>query len=317
MRYKRLGKSDMNVSVITVGTWAIGGQGWGDVDRKQSIEAINTMLDNGVNFIDTAPIYGQGYSEEVVGEAIKGRDRSSFMISTKVGLCWGMNAERGWRDNGRVNIYREIDLSLQRLGTDYVDMYLIHWPDDKTPIQETMEALESLVKAGKIRHFGVSNWNEAMITEGNKYGCISAIQPPYSMVNRSQEDLMKFAKEQDIGTMTYGSLGSGILTGAIREKPDWDPRDIRLNFYDFYKEPKFSKVQKLLLEMDKVAEQRGVPLAQVTINWSTQNPLVDTALLGVRNSREALENCKALDWELSQEEINTLNKALADNLDWK
>lgn len=316
MRYKRLGKSNMNVSVITVGTWAIGGAGWGDVDRKASVDAIHAMLQNGVNLIDTAPIYGMGHAEEVVGEAIKGIPRDSFQIATKVGLCWGMDSEKGWRDNGRVNLYREIDISLKRLGTDYVDMYLIHWPDDKTPIEETMGALTSLVKAGKIKHFGVSNWSQEMITEGEKTGEISAIQPPYSMVNRSQEALMKFAKERDIGTMTYGSLGAGILTGTIREIPNWDPKDIRFNFYDFYKEPKFSKVQKLLKAMDKVANERGVPMAQVTINWSTQNPLVDTALLGVRNPREAEENCKALDWKLTDEEIAYLNKAIADNLDY-
>ena len=314
MRFKRLGKSDLNVSVITVGTWAIGGTGWGDVNRKDSIAAIQTMLDNGVNFIDTAPIYGQGYSEEVVGEAIKGRARDSFQLATKVGLCWGMDAERGWRDNGRVNIYREVDISLQRLGTDYIDMYLIHWPDGKTPIAETIAALADLKKIGKIRAYGVSNWDEAMIEEGEKTAPIGAIQPPYSMVNRKMEQLMTFSKDRDIGTMTYGSLGAGILTGAIRTPPNWDPRDTRFNFYDFYKEPKFSKVQNLLSAMDTIADAHGKPLAQVAINWSTQNPLVDTALLGVRNADEALENCKAMEWELTQEEIDFLNKAILDNL---
>ena len=315
MRYKRFGKTDMNVSVMAVGTWAIGGSGWGDVDRGESINAIRTMLDNGVNLIDTAPIYGRGYSEEVVGEAIKGLKRDSFYIANKFGLCWGFDSEKGWRDNGRVNVYREVDLSLARLGTDYMDLYLVHWPDGKTPIEETMGALNDLVKSGKIRHYGVSNWDEAMLTEAEKVGGnIGAIQPPYSMVNRTAEDLMKFAKGRDLGVMTYGSLGSGILTGTIREIPNWDPKDTRFNFYDFYKEPKFSKVQNLLKSMDKIAEEHGKPVSQVAINWSTQNPLVDTALMGVRNPAEANENCAATDWMLSDEEIAFLTKAIDDNM---
>ncbi|WP_138294633.1 MULTISPECIES: aldo/keto reductase [unclassified Clostridium] len=310
MRYKRLGKTDMNVSVVTVGTWAIGGAGWGDVDRNDSIKAIRAMLDNGVNFIDTAPVYGRGYSEEVVGDAISGLKRDDFYIATKVGLTWQGEDDPIVRNNGRENIFREIDLSLKRLKTDYVDLYIVHWPDFKTDPAETMGALTDLVKAGKIRNIGVSNYDEQMILDAEKYGVVGAIQPPYSMVNRSAEKLMKFCKERDIGTMTYGSLGAGILTGAIRELPNWDPSDTRLNFYDYFKEPKFSKIQQLLKVMDKIAEAHNAPVAQVTVNWSTQNPIVDTALMGVRNPREADENCAATAWELSAEEIDTLNKAI-------
>jgi aryl-alcohol dehydrogenase-like predicted oxidoreductase len=315
MRYKRFGKTDMNVSVATVGTWAIGGAGWGDVDRKNSIDAIRAMLNNGVNFIDTAPVYGRGYAEEVVGEAIRGLKREDFYISTKVGLVWDeFDTDGTGRDNGYKNILREVDVSLQRLGTDYIDLYLVHWPDNKTPAEETMRALMELKKIGKIRHIGVSNYSEEQILEAEKYGDIEAIQPPYSMVNRTSEALMKFCKDRDIGVMTYASLGAGILTGAIRELPNWDPSDIRLNFYDFFKEPKFSQIQKLLKVMDGIAEAHNRPVAQVAVNWSTQSPLVDTALMGVRNIHEADENCAATEWELSQAEIDTLNQAIQEYL---
>ena len=174
-----------------------------------------------------------------------------------------------------------------------------------------MRALMELKKIGKIRHIGFSNYSEAQIMEAEKYGDIEAIQPPYSMVNRTSEALMKFCKDRDIGVMTYGSLGAGILTGAIREQPNWDPRDTRLNFYPFFKEPQFSKIQQLLKVMDQIAEAHNRPVAQVAVNWSTQNPVVDTALMGVRNPREADENCAATEWELSAEEIQRLNDAIA------
>ena len=315
VRYKRLGKTDMNVSVVTVGTWAIGGAGWGAVDRADSIKAIHAMVDNGVNFIDTAPIYGNGYAEEVVGEAISTLQRDKLYIATKFGLIWGENIIGSERDNSRKTVINEVEHSLRRLGTDYIDLYIVHWPDNKTPAEETMTALNELIQAGKIRNIGVSNYNEQQILDAEQFAKVGAIQPPYSMVNRGAEKLMQFCKDRDIGTMTYGSLGAGILTGAIREQPNWDPRDTRLNFYPFFKEPQFSKIQQLLKVMDQIAEAHNRPVAQVAVNWSTQNPVVDTALMGVRNPREADENCAATEWELSAEEIETLNKAIAQYVD--
>ena len=312
MRYKRLGKTDLNVSVATVGTWAIGGSGWGEVDRSDSIKAIHAMLDNGVNFIDTAPCYGNGYSEEVVGDAIKGRRREDLIISTKCGLIWGEGIKGLERDISYKVIINEVDHSLRRLGTDYIDLYLVHKPDFKgTPAGETMHAMMDLKKAGKIRHVGVSNYPVPLLEESIQYGDIEVIQPPFSMVDRSSLDELEFAKAHDMGVMTYGSLGAGILTGAIREMPHFDPGDMRLNFYPFFKEPKFTKCMQLLKTLDEIAQAHNRPVAQVAVNWSTQNPLVDTALMGVRNPREADENCAATEWELSAEEIQRLNDAIA------
>jgi len=313
MRYKRFGKTDMDVSVLTVGTWAIGGRNWGDIDLENSIDAIRAMLDNGVNFIDTAPVYGFGYSEEVVGKAIKGYEREKLYLSTKFSLTWPEGPGTPIVKNASYdNCMREIDESLRRMETDYIDLYIVHWPDIhvKAPAEETMRALCDLKKAGKIRYIGVSNYSEEQIGEISAFGTVDALQPPYSMVNRVAEDLMIWAHERGIANMTYGSLGAGILTGTIRELPDFPEKDTRLTFYDFFKEPKFSKIMELLKSLDVIAANHNVPVAQVAINWSTQIPFVDTALVGVRNAAEAVENCKATEWELSADEIKSINSAI-------
>lgn len=313
MRYKVLGKTGLNVSVATVGTWAIGGSGWGAVDRAESIEAIRSMLDNGVNIIDTAPIYGLGYSEEVVGEAIQGYDREKLIISTKCGLVWGEGAPKGGRDCREASIMKEIDDSLRRLGLDYIDIYYVHKPDFiGTPFEETMGAMMKLKAQGKIRHIGLSNFSVEQMKECMKYGDVEVVQPPFSMIDQREKEVLEFAKANNIGVMSYGSLGAGMLTGTIRELPDWDPKDMRFVFYDYFKEPKFSKAQDLLKVLDKIAEARNVPVAQVAVNWITAHALVDTALLGVRNKHEADENCAATAWSLTAEEIAVLDEAVAE-----
>ncbi|MDL2220539.1 aldo/keto reductase [Eubacteriales bacterium OttesenSCG-928-N14] len=314
MRYKRFGNTDIDSSVISIGTWAIGAEGWGDVDKKESIQAVHAMLDNGVNMIDTAPIYGHGNSELVLGEALKNVNRSSYHLITKFGSTWpnGVDAPLV-RDNSRENILREIDDSLKRLQTDYIDIYFCHWPDPdmKVPFEETISTMEELRKAGKIRYIGLSNHSIEQIQECMKYGTINAIQPPYSMVNRKFEELLIWATEQNLGTTTYGSLGSGLLTGAIREKPNFSADDKRATFYsDLYSEPKFSQIMELLRTLDAIAAERNVPVAQVAVNWSTQSPWVSTALMGVRNVHEANENCAGTEWMLSEEEYQRINAAI-------
>ena len=190
------------------------------------------------------------------------------------------------------------------LETDYIDFYYVHWPDVNTPIDETMAALNTLKKQGKIRFIGVSNFSREQILAAEEYAQIDVQQPPYSMVNQKFTDLMKWGYEKGIDSMTYGSLGSGILTGAIRTMPDFEPGDMRLTFYDF------SKIMEFLKTMDRIAEDHGVPVAQVALNWSTQKEFVGTALCGVRNEQEALQNCKAFEWSLTEDEITVLDKEL-------
>jgi aryl-alcohol dehydrogenase-like predicted oxidoreductase len=310
MRYKEVKNAGIKISALAVGSWAIGGQQWGEVDEKDSIDAIRTMIDSGVNLIDTAPIYGNGHSEEVVGKALKNGYREKVYLATKFGVRDNPAGGPILNDGSYENAVRECDTSLKRLGTDHIDIYIMHWPDPATPVEVTMEALNDLKKAGKIRYIGVSNFDRALIEKAQKVARVDFLQPPYSMVNESQKELLQWCETQGIGTMTYGSLGSGILTGAIRELPKWEPNDFRYVFYDYYREPKFSRIMELLRVLDEVAKTHGKPVAQVAINWSTQKSYVSTAICGVRNPAEARENSSAFEWKLTREEMDTIDKKL-------
>ena len=323
MRFKHLKNADVDVSVIGVGTWSIGAGTYGEVEDQQSIAAIRAMIDNGVNLIDTAPAYGAGRAEKVVGEAIKGYDRSKLLISTKCSggvntLAYKKAIASGVEDPGRPagtlsfeNVLYECEVSLKRLGTDYVDFYFCHWPDPTTPIEETAKAFTLLKKEGKIRFVGVSNFNEEQIMEFEKYCKVDVIQPPYSMVVRRDEELIKWAFNRGIDAMTYGSLGAGILTGTFREVPTFGERDPRNGFYPFFKEPYFSQVMELLKVMDGVSEELGgKPLAQIAINWSTQKEYVSMALCGVRTPEEAIENCAAFEWSLNDDQMKRISEAV-------
>ena len=310
MRYKQFGNTDMQVSALTIGSWVIGGHSWGKVDKAECIRAIHSMMDNGVNMIDTAPVYDAGESERVIGEALQGK-RDKIYIVTKT--CVYSTPDGGaMKDGRRETVFSLCDESLRNLRTDYVDLMLIHWPDNNynTPISETMGALEDLKRAGKIRHIGVSNFSREEIKEAVKYGEVCALEPPFSMVNTTAAEDMKWAYQNGIATMTYGSLGAGILTGVIRSLPDFGPGDMRLEFYDYFREPKFSKCMELLRELDEIAAIHNVPVAQVAINWSIQKDFVTTALCGVRNPSEANENCACTDWMLTDAEIQKLDHAI-------
>lgn len=308
MRYTHLKNSDVDVSQLAVGTWAIGGDSFGENDDAASMSAIRTMLDHGVNLIDTAPCYGNGTSEKVVGNALRGVDRESYLLSTKVGL---ITSAAGYdRDSSFRNIMREVESSLRNLRTDYIDFYFVHWPDAKTPFSETMCALQLLKEQGKIRHIGVSNFTTEMIEECEKVTQVDVQQPPYSMVDRSSEDLIKWGYERGIDSFTYGSLGAGILSGKFRELPKFEEGDVRAGFYDYFQEPKFSRVQELLKVMDEIAEAHDKPVAQVAVNWSTQKEYVGIALVGVRTDAHAIQNCETFEWELSADEMAKLDAKL-------
>ena len=309
MRYKHVKNAGIDLSALAVGTWAIGGQKWGDVNEKDSIKAIRAMIDEGVNLVDTAPVYGNGHSEEVVGKALEDGYRDKVFLATKFSIS---NDENGAIiNNGSYeNAIRECDDSLRRLKTDHIDIYIMHWPDPGTPVEETMRALDDLKKSGKIRYVGVSNFNRELIEAAQKVVRIDFLQPPYSMVEESQKNLLMWCEEQGIGPMTYGSLGAGILTGAVRELPDWEENDFRYTFYDYFRDPKFSRIMELLTVLDQIALARQKPLAQIAINWSTQKSYVSTAICGVRDPQQAWENCSTFDWELTADEMGIIDEAV-------
>lgn len=309
MRYSHLSKANMDVSHLAVGTWGVGGDSFGDTDDFKACErAIRAMLERGVNLVDTAPVYGNGTAEKVVGYALRAVERDKYLISTKVGLITAPGAID--RDSSFKNVVREVESSLMNLRTDHIDFYFVHWPDPKTRFSETMSALALLKAQGKIKHIGVSNFTKEQIEECQQYAPIDVQQPPYSMVNRESEQLIKWGHERGIDSFTYGSLGAGILSGRYRELPHFPEGDVRGTFYDYFKEPKFSKVQELLVTMDQIAASHERPVSQVALNWCTQKDYVATALVGVRSEKHANENCDAFDWELTDGEMAVLDAKL-------
>ncbi|MDO4261523.1 MAG: aldo/keto reductase [Eubacteriales bacterium] len=316
MRYKKLGKSGVEVSTLTIGTWAMGGVGYGPVEKKSCIDAIRAMVDQGVNHIDTAWVYGLGESDKLVGEAIKGI-RDKVLITTKCGFRNPADGGANYPDCSPEWITWCFEESLRNLGTDYVDFFLVHVPDEKVPYEVTAECVNKWIKEGKVRYAGVSNFGINDTKAMGQYLDITANQCGYSMVNRAGEEDMKWALANGIGIETHSSLANGILTGAIRELPHYPADDIR-NIYPMYqhlREPMFSKCMELLKTLDKIAEERGVPVAQISLNWNTQKDFVTTSLCGVRNVKEAVENCKSTEWELTAEEMAEIDQAIGNTLE--
>lgn len=315
MRFKTLGKSGLEVSELTIGTWAMGGLGYGSVDKKQCIDAIHAMIDAGVNHIDTAWIYGLGEADKVVGEALKGK-RDRVLITSKAGFHPPVNGTGpNYPDCSPAWMTKCLEESLNYLGTDYVDIFLVHVPDENTPFQETAECVNQWVKDGKVRHVGVSNFDPAAMDQMAQYLSITALQSQYSMVARQEEAALKWAFESNCGVMTHSSLASGLLTGAIRQMPQLPPDDIRV-LYDYpqFKEPMFSQIMELLQTLDQISEERNVPVAQVALNWNLQKEFVTTSLCGVRTVKEALENCQTTEWLLTEEEMKKLDKAIMETV---
>ena len=310
MIYTPFGNTGLQVSEIALGTWGIGGAGWDENSEETRLDAIRTAIESGINFIDTAPAYNGGIAEDYVGRVVQEMGiRDKVHIVTKCGTEF-VNGKYV-RSCEPATILRECDTSLRNLRTDYIDLYLIHWPDASVPIEATMAALQYLKDQGKILHIGVSNFSREQIIEASKYGPIEAYQPQYSMVFRSNEEQMKWAAEQGMGVMAYGSLGAGILTGTYRKRPKFPPTDNRSRFYKHFKEPMFSKIMKLVDLMDVMAEAHGgIPLAQIAINWCVQKEFVHSSIVGVQHRERIMENCNSFDWSLTEEEIAILEAAI-------
>ena len=314
MRYKTFGKTGLKVSELALGTWGIGGAGWDDNSDDTRLDAIRAAVESGINFIDTAPAYNAGEAERYIGKALKEMGaRKDVVIATKCGNEFINGAYV--RDGSPDKILRECEESLRNLQTDYIDVYLVHWPDPKVPFAETMGALNQLKKEGKILHVGVSNFTQEQMEEAGQYCAIEAYQPQYSMVYRSNEELMKWAAQQGMGIMSYGSLGGGILTGAYRQVQTFATMDNRNRFYKHFQEPMFSKIMKLLAVMDEMSAQRNVPLAQIALNWAAQKDFVSSCIVGAQSRKKVEQNCAAFSWDLTAEDMATLDKAIHEYLD--
>ena len=322
MLTRQIGRSGVEASAIGLGTWAIGGWMWGGTDEQQSIAAIRASIDEGVSLIDTAPAYGQGLSEEIVGKAIEGR-RDEVVLSTKCGLVWHTTSGNHFFDYegrpvhrylGRASIVYELEQSLKRLGTDRIDHYITHWQDPTTPIEETMETLLDLKKQGKIRSIGASN---LQVDELNAYvatGGLDAIQEEFSMVKRDIETtLLPICARNDISALSYSSLALGLLSGHIGPDRVFGGDDQRKD------NPRFStanreKVASFMREIEPIAESYGAKPGQIVIAWTIRQPGITFALCGARNPQQAIENARAGRIRLTEPDVTTISEAAKRHL---
>lgn len=323
MNKRVLGSSDLELSPIAFGAWAIGGWMWGGNEKRDSIRAIQACLDQGISSIDTAPIYGFGLSEEIVAEAIAGK-RHQYEIMTKAGMRWddtrgvhyfsttnneGKSCEV-YKYSGKESVLAECERSLSRLACDYIDLYQIHWPDESTPIEETMEALQILMDQGKIRAAGVSNYSLDQMKEAASNISLASNQLPYSMVRRDiEDDIVPWCLENDCGILAYSPLQRGLLTGKINPETTFADGDSRPSLPHFQKD-NVIETNNFLDSIRPLALDKGVSLSQLVIRWTLQRPGITVALVGARNEEQVKQNAAAAHFDLSPEEMESINKSL-------
>ena len=308
MRYNRLEGLDIVTSCIGFGCWPLGSHGWGKVSSPEIIKAVHKAIDCGVNFFDTAPIYGLGHSEELLGKAL-GSKRKDVIIATKVGLTWkkGKTFQK-FTASSPANISREIDESLKRLNTDYIDIYQIHWPDPNTPLEDTLSAMEKLKNSGKIRYIGCCNFPLDLVKESLKCGQINTIQIRYNLIDREAEtDLLAFCKENGIGVLTHSSIAQGLLSGKYDEKSKFSSNDHRSRDKHFQGEAFLINLE-VVEKVKFIARKLNKTPTQIALRWVLQNPCVATAIVGVKSVPQIEENVVASDFTLSQEDMEFLNK---------
>ncbi|MDR3705925.1 MAG: aldo/keto reductase [Paludibacteraceae bacterium] len=324
MEYRRLNGTTLDVSVITFGAWAAGGWMWGSTDRNDAIDAIRKSYDVGVTSIDTAPIYGQGESEEIVGEAIKDIPRDKVQLLTKFGMRWdlakgtlAMHSKNNqgkdidvYKYAGKESVIKECEDSLRRLHTDYIDLYQIHWHDETTPIHETFEAVDQLIRQGKVRYAGVCNYRKEWMAEAEKTLPLVSNQIQYSMVNRKIEaETVPYCIEQGKSILAYSPLERGLLTGKITPGYKFAEGDHRAGLPSF-SDDNIVRANNMLEKLKPLAAQKGVTLGQLVLRWTVQRPGITIALAGARNATQALQNAKAGEFVLSDNEMAFINSVL-------
>ncbi len=320
----KLPGTDVKITPITFGAWAIGGWFWGGAEENESIRAIQSAIDNGMTTIDTAPVYGFGQSEEYVGKAIQGK-RDKVQILTKFGLRWDIETPNKHIENttdnqgNKISVYRlgtkesvikECENSLKRLGTDYIDLFQQHWPDSHTPVEETMEALDILKRQGKIKAGGVSNYSAEQMAEADIFFRLASNQVPYSMVLRDiEKELVPYCIANNKAIIAYSPLQRGILTGKITSDYKFSEGDHRPNT-PFFKEPNLSLINRFLKEIKPIADDKNATLAQLVIRWTLYRPGITCVLAGARTEKQVLENIKAAELTVSCDEMKLINEKL-------
>jgi aryl-alcohol dehydrogenase-like predicted oxidoreductase len=327
MELRQLGNTDVKVTPLAFGAWAIGGWLWGGAEEKDALRAIRASYELGITSIDTAPVYGFGKSEELVGQAMQGIPRDRYQILTKYGLNWQTHQGEYFFDTfdrndkpvkmhkyaSREKIRPECEDSLRRLKTDYIDLYQIHWPDATTPIAETMEAVAGLIKEGKVRAAGVCNYSAAQVEEALKTLDIVSNQIPYSMVRRQiEKEEIPQAQKKGLGILPYSPLQRGILTGKLKPDHQFSHGDTRATS-NYYQPENIRRINAMLDKIKPIADGHGASLSQLVINWTAHRPAIACVLVGARDEQQVKDNAKALGLKLTPDEMMKITRA-ADEL---
>lgn len=306
METKQFGNTDMKITRTGFGAWAIGGGNWefawGPQDDGEAIDAIRRAIDNGMNWIDTAAVYGLGHSEELVGKAIKSLSKKPY-IFTKCGLVWD-DKRNVTRNLKAASIRRECEASLRRLNIDAIDLYQVHWPVD-ADLEEAWEMMETLRSEGKVRYIGVSNYSIEQISKSMKIAPVSSLQPPYSLIGRDYEkEILPFCNENGIGVIVYSPMGSGLLTGAMtRERIAAMPSDDWRKNSSHFQEPALTRNLALVEKLKSIGKKYGHSAGEVAIAWTLRNPAVTAAIVGGRSAAQVDGISHAWDLKLTDEDL--------------
>jgi aryl-alcohol dehydrogenase-like predicted oxidoreductase len=305
--------TSLKVSPIAIGTWAIGGWMWGGTDEAESIATIRTAFEHGINIVDTAPVYGFGRSEEIVGKAIAEAGlRSDVLIATKAGLEWDRG--RVFRNASRARILREVEDSLLRLRTDYIDIYQVHWPDPLVPIEETADAMLTLLKQGKIRAIGVSNFSVLQMERFRRIAPLHVLQPPYNLFERGIEaDLLPYCRENKIATLGYGALCRGLLSGRMKTDTVFDGDDLRRTDPKFVA-PRFAQYVAAVEKLDQLAQRRfGKRVIHLAVRWMLDQGIT-TALWGARHPDQLRPADDVIGWSLDASAKAEIDRILRETI---
>src|SRR6201987_1189409 len=316
MEYRQFGKTDLKVSAIGFGCWEIGGT-YGRIDESEFQRAVAQAIDSGITCFDTAEAYGMGVSEEALARAL-GPRRNQGVIATKFGVGYDEMPNR--RDSSRARVFASIEQSLQRLKADHVDIYLVHWPDPLTPLAETLAALDDIVRQGKARYVGVSNFRLGQIEEAMRFRRVDVVQYAWNIFDRRmQTEIFPYCAAQQIGVMAYGSLAYGMLSGAFHagmrfEESDWRSKGGMLGnlnlFRTLFGPEHFPRNLAVVVELKRLAAKYGKSLAQFALRWTLSNPVIGTALVGFREPAEVTENLGALGWTISAADMAEVDAVL-------
>lgn len=313
MEYRTLGASDLDISTIGFGCWAMGKTFWGDdVVDEDSIAAVKVALEAGINFYDTAQVYGLGHSETVLGQALKDYPRDQVIIASKTGLNWD-DDENISNDNSPEYVLSSIEGSLERLRTDYLDLFQVHWPDEKVPVVETAAAMKQLLDSGKTRAVGVSNFNVEQMTEFMSVCPLHSLQPPYCMIRRDIEaEILPFCREHNIGVLAYSPMARGLLTGKYDETATFPETDGR-HADGLWQGERLKNNVAAVGEMTKIAEAAGKTMAQLAMAWVLSQPGLTCALSGTKRPHQIQETAAAAGWQLDADTLKQIDEIIERN----